>query len=104
MESKLGRKKLEILKDERELRQNTALSAMKSFQIIDDQFATISFSVINFFLDKSMIVGMTISDLAKRFMFHFHYQNIETESNFDITFLRHGYFFMPSKLTMFTET
>ena len=95
MESKLGRKKLEILRDERELLQNTALSAMKSFQIIDDQFATISFSVIKIFLNKPMIYGTTISDLAKRFMFHYHYQNIETESKIDITFLRHGYFSMP---------
>ena len=44
-ESKLGRKKLEIVRNERKLLQKTALSTMKSFQIIDDQLATISFSV-----------------------------------------------------------
>ena len=68
MESKLGRKKLEILKDERELRQNTALSAMKSFQIIDDQFATISFSVINFF--SGQIYNSWYDYLRPRQAFH----------------------------------
>ena len=84
MKSNLGRKKLVIVRNESELRQNTALSAMKSFQIIDDQFATTSFSVIKIFWDKPKIVGMTIPDLAKRFMFHFHYQKNETESKLDL--------------------
>ena len=48
MESKLGRKKLEIVRNERELLQKTALSAMKSFQFIDDQLATINFSVTKY--------------------------------------------------------
>ena len=43
MESKLGRKKLEIVTNEREFLQKKALSTKKSFQIIDDQLATISF-------------------------------------------------------------
>ena len=43
MESKLGRKKLEIVTNKREFLQKTALSTKKSFQIIDDQLATISF-------------------------------------------------------------
>ena len=64
MESKLGRKKMEILRNERELLQKTALSPMKSFQIIDDQLATISFSVTKILWDKPMIVGATILDLA----------------------------------------
>ena len=46
-ESELGRKKLEIVRNERELLQKTALCTMKSFQIIDDQLATISFLVTN---------------------------------------------------------
>ena len=36
MEPKRGRKKLEISRNERELLQKTALSTMKSFQIIDE--------------------------------------------------------------------
>ena len=45
MESKLGRKELEIVRNGREHLQKKALSTMKNFQIIDDQLATISFSV-----------------------------------------------------------
>ena len=58
----------------RENLQKTALSTMKSFQIIEDQLAPISFSVTKISWDKPMIVGATIRDLAKRFMFQFHYQ------------------------------
>ena len=74
MESKLGRRKLEIVRNERELLQKTVLRTMKKFQINDDQLATISFSVTNILWDKSMIVGGTILDLAKRFMLQFHDQ------------------------------
>ena len=45
MESKLGNKKLGIVKNERELLQEPALSTIKSFQTIHDQLPTISFSV-----------------------------------------------------------
>ena len=80
MESKLGRQKLEIVKNERELLQKTALSTTKSFQINDDQLATISFSVTKILWDKPMIVGATILDLVKRFMFQFHYQKMKPNS------------------------
>ena len=86
MESKLGRKKLEIVRNERELLQKTALSTMKSFQIIDDQLATISFSVTKILCDKPMIVGATILDLAKRFMFQFHYQNTKPNLNLELLY------------------
>ena len=86
MESKLGRKKLEIVRNERELLQKTALSTMKSFQIIDDQLATISFSVTKILWDKPMIVGATILDLAKRFMFQFHYQKIKPNLNLELLY------------------
>ena len=86
MESKLGRKKLEIVRNERELLQKTALSTMKSFQIIDDQLATISFSVTKILWDKPMIVGATILDLAKRFMFQFHYQKMKPNLNLELLY------------------
>ena len=47
---------------------------MKSFQFIDDQLATISFSVTKILWDRPMIVGATILDLAQQFMFQFHYK------------------------------
>ena len=86
MESKLGTKKLEIVRNERELLQKTALSTMKSFQIIDDQLATISFSVTKILWDKPMIVGATILDLAKRFMFQFHYQKMKPNLNLELLY------------------
>ena len=53
--------------NERELLQKTALSTIKSFQVIDDQLATINFSVTKILWNKHMIVGATILDLV---MFH----------------------------------
>ena len=83
-DSKLGRKKLEIVRNERELLQKTALSTMKSFRIIDDQLTTISFSIRKTLWDKPMIVGATILDLAKRFMFQFHYQKLKSNLNLEL--------------------
>ena len=60
MESKLGKKKLETVRNERELLQKTALSTMKSFPIIEDQLATISFSVT-----KVLWVKLGITNLPK---------------------------------------
>ena len=84
MESKLGRKKLEFVRNERKLLQETALGTMKSFQNIDDQLATISFSVTKTLWDKPMIAGATILDLAKRFMFQFHYKKMKPNLNLDL--------------------
>ena len=70
MESKLGRKKLEINGNERELPQKTALSTMKSFQIIDQEVATVRFAVTSIFWVKPMIIGASFLDLSKRFLFY----------------------------------
>ena len=59
---------------------------MKSFQIIDDQLATISFSVTKILWDKSMIVGATILDLAKRFIFQFHYQKMKRNLKLELLY------------------
>ena len=59
---------------------------MKSFQFIDDQLATISFSVTKTLRDKPMIVGATILDLAKRFMFQFHYQKMKPNLNLELLY------------------
>ena len=87
MESKLGRKKLEIVRNEREiLQKKTVLSTMKNFHIIDDQLATISFSVTKILRDKLMTVGATILDLAKRIMFQFHYQKMKPNLNMELLY------------------
>ena len=57
MESKLGRNKLEIIRNERALLQKTALSTMKSFQIIDREDATVCFAVTSILWDKPMTIG-----------------------------------------------
>ena len=81
MESKLGRKKLEIIRNERELLQKTALSTMKSFQIIDEKVATVCFAVTSILWDKPMIIGASILDLSKRFMFYFHYRQMKASKH-----------------------
>ena len=86
MEPKLERKKLEIVRKEREHLQKTALSTMKSFQIIDDQLATISFSVTKLLWGKSMINDATILDLAKPFMFQLQYQKRKPNLNLELLF------------------
>ena len=83
MESKLGRKKLEIIRNERELLQKAALSSMESFQIIDDQLATINFSPTKILWNKPIIVGATILDLAKSFMFQFHETDLNLELHYN---------------------
>ena len=86
MESKLGRKKLEIIRNERELRQKTALSTMKSFQIIDEEVGTVCFAVTSILWDKPMIIGASILDLTKKFKFHFHYQQMKANMNLELLY------------------
>ena len=86
MKLKLGRKKLEIIRNERELLQKTALSTMKSFQIIDEEVATVCFAVTSFLWDKPMIIGASILDLSKRFMFYFHYRQMKASMNLELLY------------------
>ena len=86
MESKLERKKLKIVRNEREILRKTALSTMKSFQILDNQLVTIGFSVTKILWDKPLIVGATILDLAKRFVFQFLYQKMKPNLNLELLF------------------
>ena len=58
------------------------LTSRKSFQIIDNQLATTSFSVTNKF-GNPIIVGATILVLAERFNFQFHYQKMKPNLNLD---------------------
>ena len=69
MESKLGRKKQEVIRNERELLQTLALGTMKSFQIIDEEVATVCFTVTSILWDKPMIIGASFLNLSKLIMF-----------------------------------
>ena len=86
MESKLGRKNLEIIRNERELLQKTALSTMKSFQIIDEEVTSVCFAVTSILWDKPMIIGASILDLSKRFMFYFHYRQMKANMNLELLY------------------
>ena len=97
MESKIGRKKLEIVRNERELLQKTTLSTRKSFQIIDDQLATISFSVTKILWNIPVIVYATILELAKRFMFQFNYQKLKLNLNLELLYSDTDSFFLCHK-------
>ena len=86
MESKLGRKKLEIIRNEREMLEKTALSTIKSFHIIDEEIATVRFAVTSILRDKSMIIGASILDLSKRFMFYLHCQQMKANMNLELLY------------------
>ena len=89
MESKLGRKKLKIMRNERELLQKTASKnsrTMKSFQIIDEEVATVCSAVTSILWDKPMIIGTSILDLSKRFIFYFHYQQMKANMNLELLY------------------
>ena len=66
MESMLNRKKVEIVTTEMELLEKTSKSNMKSFQIIDDQIATLSLEVSSEKWTEPNLVGAETLDLAKK--------------------------------------
>ena len=78
--------KLEIIRNERELLQKTALSTMKSFQIINEEVATVCSAVTSILWDKPMIIGASILDLSKRFMFYFHYRQMKANMNLELLY------------------
>ena len=59
---------------------------MKSFQIIDEEVATVCFAVTSVLWDKPMIIGASILDLSKRFMFYFHYQQMKANMNLELLY------------------
>ena len=86
MESKLGRKKLENIRNEIELLQKTALSTMNSFQIINEEVATVCFAVTIILWDKPMIIGASILDLLKWFIFYFNYRQMKANMNLELLY------------------
>ena len=86
IESKLGRKKLEINRNEKKLLQKTALGTMKSFQITDEEVATVCFAVTSFLWDKPMIIAANILDLSKRLMFYFHNRQMKASMNIELLY------------------
>ena len=59
---------------------------MKSFQINDEEVATVCFAVTSILWDKHMIIGASILDLSKRFMIYFHYQQMKPNMNLELLY------------------
>ena len=68
MESKCNRRKLTITRNENYLKQTLATSSLKSFRIIDEDMASITFNPTSSRWDKLTIIGAVILDLAECFM------------------------------------
>lgn len=84
-ESKHNRIKIKVARNEDDLMKWTSDPAFKSFSLIAEDFATVSLDLKEIKWDKPTIVGACILDLAKAFMFHFHYNVMKP--NFDCSLL-----------------
>ena len=84
-ESKRNRTKMSIVCNETELLQKLSQSSLKSFQIIHEDLATITFNPSSIRWDKPTIVGAVILDIAKKYMFETHY--VQMKPNFNLELL-----------------
>ena len=103
MEFKRNRKKLRIRKGN-ELIQKLCNSSLKSFQIIDIDLASVIFNPTSIRWDKPTIVEAVILDLAKSFMFNFHYTQMKPNLNLQLLYSDRHIFIHVVKHTMFTNT
>ena len=85
MESKRNRKKMSMVRNETEVLQKLCQSSLKSFQIIHEDLATITFNPSSIRWDKPTIVGAVILDIAKKYMFETHY--VQMKPNFNLELL-----------------
>ena len=88
MESKRNRRKLSVIRNENELMQKLCNSSLKSFQIIDEDLASVKFNPTSIRWDEPTIVGVLILDLAKApLMFNFHHTQIKPNLNLELLYL-----------------
>ena len=76
-EGKRNRIKLKLVRSEEEALKCTSVPELKSFKIIGEDLATVSLNQTEIVWDKPTIVGACILDLAKKFMFDFHYNTMK---------------------------
>ena len=76
-EGKRNRIKLKLVRSEEEALKWTSVPELKSFKIIGEDLATVSLNQTEIVWDKPTIVGACILDLAKKFMFDFHYNTMK---------------------------
>ena len=93
----MGRKKIEIIRNEIELLQKTPLCTMRSFQIIDEEVDTVCFAATSILWDKPMISGASALDLWKRLMFNFNYQQMKANMNLELLYSDTDSFFYAIK-------
>ena len=84
-ESKRNRLIVDIVRNAEELQNLSRKKRFSSIKIIDQHLVSVTSKPVNIKWDKPKIVGATILDLAKFFMFQFHYNIIK--KNFDATLL-----------------
>ena len=84
-ESKRNRLIVDIVRNAEELQNLSRKKRFSSIKIIDQHLVSVSSKPVNINWDKPTIVGATILDLAKFYMFQFHYNIIK--KNFDATLL-----------------
>ena len=73
-EGKRNRSNVHLVRGTEELLRLTAKPGMKSFKIIDSNLASVTCNPTSTKWNKPTIVGAVILDLAKQFMFSFHYK------------------------------
>ena len=84
-EGKRNRIKVKLARSEEEALKATEKPEFKSFRILDNNLVSIVLNETEILWDKPTIVGACILDLAKHFMYQFHYQHMKP--NFDCTLL-----------------
>ena len=63
-----------LVRSEKVLPEETAMFNFKSFKIFNPNLAAVTLRRIEFAWSKPLIIGATILDLSKMFMFKFHYK------------------------------
>ena len=84
-ENKRNRVRAELIRDKRHLQEGIAKPTLKEFRIFDETLAMLIFKQASIYWDKPTLVGAVILDLAKLFMFEFHYMVMKKQ--FDCTLL-----------------
>ena len=86
MESERNRRKLSIIPNANGLMQKLCNSAFKSFQIIDEDLASVKFNPTWIHWDKPTLFGAAILDPARAFMFNFHYTQVKPNLNLELLY------------------
>ena len=76
-EGKRNRINVQITQSKSKLLETTSKNKLKGVKIIDEKLVSIATKNSKVLWDKPTILGSTILDLAKCFMFQFHYQTMK---------------------------